>query len=438
MDPLVHQVLEQVRKHQLVSGPSTLVVAVSGGVDSVVLLHILSELSGPLGLRLVVAHVNHGLRGRASDADQRFVETLARRSSLPCRSLKTDIRQQLRTSESVEMAARRVRHAFLSRVQSQRKASAIALAHHADDQVELFFLRLFRGAGGSGLGGMNWSAPSSAAARSKLIRPLLGTSRRQILDYAERLGLTWREDASNQDPSIPRNRIRHELIPLLASHYCPALGEVLPRTMEILRSEASLLDALASEGDSPSKGALDLSGSAREALERLVRRKQLLQRGESATYRDITRTESGANHHGSESSLRFRRGTWPAQLVQDHGVVLLKDASIHWRKLPNPQPFHLQPTGTEQLDAEQVGMTVILRRWRAGDRFQPLGMKVPAKLQDLFVNRKIPALERRERWLATTATGDIFWVEGFPPGDRYKVTQQTTVTLQWSLDSASK
>jgi tRNA(Ile)-lysidine synthase len=352
--------------------------------------------------------------------------------------LKTDIRQQVRTSESIEMAARRIRHAFLSRVQHQRKASAIALAHHTDDQVELFFLRLFRGAGGSGLGGMNWSSASPADASSTLIRPLLGTTRLQILQYAERMRLRWREDASNADPSIPRNRIRHELIPLLSAHYCPALAEVLPRTMEILRSEASLLDAFASGGDWPSRDTIELSGSAREALARLVRRKQLLQLGESATYREITQTECSANHRGSESRLQFRRGTWPAQLVPDHGVIPLKEASIHWRKLAQPQPFHLQPNGTEQLDGERVGTAVILRRWRPGDRFQPLGMKVPAKLQDLFVNRKIPALERRERWLATTAAGDIFWVQGFPPGDRFKVTPQTHVTLQWSLAPGSK
>lgn len=439
VDPLVQQVSEQIRRHRLVAGPSTLIVAVSGGVDSVVLLHLLSELSRPLGLNLVVAHLNHGLRGRASDADQRFVEALAHRSALPFRTLKTDVRQQLRASESIEMAARRVRHAFLSRVQSQRKASAIALAHHADDQMELFFLRLFRGSGGSGLGGMDWSGPSPAPRGGTLIRPLLGTSRQQITEYASRMGLRWREDASNLDRSIPRNRIRHDLIPLLTDHYSPALGEILPRTMEILRSEATLLDALASAKNPRPKPSTQLDAPAREALARWVRRKNLRELGKPATYRDITRIDIiNEPRLDKSSNLRFRRGTWSAQIDQQHGSIDLKGAAIHWRKLSKPEPFHRIQNSVEQLDAEKVGKSVTVRRWRPGDRFQPLGMTVPAKLQDLFVNRKIPATERRELWLATIQSGDIFWVEGFPPGERYKVTPQTGVTLRWELTRKSE
>lgn len=246
------RLIARIRSQQLFAPGETVVVAVSGGADSVALLDLLVQLQ-PENLLLVVAHLNHCLRGAESDGDQEFVAGLAARYGLPFACARADVAALARSERlSVEDAGRQERYRFLTGVARNFRAASIALAHHRDDQAETVLIRLLRGAGGTGLSAM-------APRQGLLKRPLLQVSRAELKCHLKEQGLTWRDDASNADTAILRNSIRHELLPAL-QRYNPRISERLAATADILASDEELLEGLTrsawqqvarSEGDSP-------------------------------------------------------------------------------------------------------------------------------------------------------------------------------------------
>lgn len=223
------------REHSCCAPDDCLIVGVSGGADSVALLDLLATLPC-YSFRLIVAHLNHLLRGPESDGDQLFVQQLAERYRLPCEIARTDVRELARTRRiSLEEAGREARYAFFEELRQRHHAAAIAVAHHAEDQAETLLLRLVRGAGTGGLSAM---APRSGQG---VIRPLLGIRREELRIHLEERGITFREDSSNLDRSFLRNRIRHELLPLLES-YNPAIAERLAATAGLLAEDQHVLE----------------------------------------------------------------------------------------------------------------------------------------------------------------------------------------------------
>ena len=207
----------------------TIGLAVSGGADSTALLAVLADLRDALDFDAVVLHVDHGLRPDSHD-DARFVEALAARFGLPCRTLRARIRRRPR--ESLEMAARRTRLAFFARMTRELGLDAIATGHHADDVAETFIMRMARGAGPEGLAGLK---PVSHVDGITFIRPLLGLRDADLRAYLRRRGLTWREDSTNADTSILRNKVRHVILPFLREHLDPHITEHLCKSATILR-----------------------------------------------------------------------------------------------------------------------------------------------------------------------------------------------------------
>lgn len=429
-------------------GPGPLVVGVSGGLDSVLLLDGLARLAGESGWDLTVAHLDHALRPE-SDADARFVDALARR--LDCRAVVDRLPKgwsRERQGESVEMAARRHRHRFLARVARGVGARHVALAHHADDQAELLLLRLLRGAGSDGLGGLHPIAPSPADPGILLLRPLLAMPRETLAHHARAIGLEWREDPSNADPAHLRNRVRHEVLPFLAGIGGPGLAERLARTARILGDEATWI---AEEADRWLRAARPRAfGRLPVALQRAVLREQLWRLGVQATWERVERLrlhpESSLNPSPGLCVERTRDGrleaaptpdrTWipdevRVTLADPGGSVAFGGATIRWNRRPSTGRRPSSRPGREKLDASAVGREIVLRHWRPGDRFQPLGMPRPARLQDLWVNRKIPRAERFRRVVATTADGRLFWVEGLPPGEDFRIRAGTRQRLDW-------
>jgi tRNA(Ile)-lysidine synthase len=242
---LIEKVKAAIDRDVLFTAGANVIVGVSGGADSVALLHILQRL----GVPLTAAHLNHSIRGAEADADEQFVKDLCVQLGVECITHKTDVPELAKAKGvSLEMAAREARHSFFtSQVESQKSKVVIALAHHADDQLETFFLRAARGSGPGGLGGMRplqcletncVGAQNFAQGSEKLllIRPMLGIRRSEILEWLVGEGLDWREDASNADETIPRNIVRHQILPILGKLNERAAENIL-RTMEILRDE---------------------------------------------------------------------------------------------------------------------------------------------------------------------------------------------------------
>jgi tRNA(Ile)-lysidine synthetase-like protein len=232
---------------------------------------------------------------------------------------------------------------------------------------------------------------------------------------------------------------------MLQREYCPGLKDIVLRTMDILRTDSECLEALSLTLPSEVAAFHGLPPEIQRAFARQVRRKELRESGRSASFREITLGEAvGTNEQAATDAkgtpvpartLQFRRGKWSGEIHGPQGEIALKTGAVVWELLSRPLSFRRSLQGIEQLDADRIGSRVTIRHWRPGDRFQPLGMTVLAKLQDLFVNRKVPAAVRRERHLATTEAGDIFWVEGFPPGELFKLTAGTKRILKWQLVS---
>jgi tRNA(Ile)-lysidine synthase len=510
---LWHHFAESIEAHGLLKPGRPVVAAISGGVDSMVLLHLLHRWTRERGGgRLTVAHVNHRLRGRSSDADERLVRRETEKLGLTFLVLRVRVADLARRQGvSIEMAAREARHQFLARSAAKRGPAGVALAHHADDQLELFFLRLLRGGGSDGLAGMKWRAPSPANSKVALIRPLLDVSKADLRSYATEWRIPFREDASNACLDIQRNRIRHELLPLLRKHYQPALGKTVLRTMDILGAEAEFLSALgetlecgvrSAECGVKSRGRLRSAASGVErsaepilgtgfghaqgrleslcysrqeclryglsadgqaldqlpvALQRRVLQGQLRRMGVEADYDLIEELRAAADKPvttvrrlGQRSSsavsrdvrghvqwhepplLEFKSDSLELDLKRKTGQTRFGDRLVEWRIAPAGAPVRfVQVSGQELFDADKVGSEIVLRHWQPGDRFHPIGLAKPAKIQDLLTNQKIPAAVRRRLVVACTAAGEVFWVEGLRISEGFKLTSETRKTLRW-------
>ncbi|MBI3629760.1 MAG: tRNA lysidine(34) synthetase TilS, partial [Candidatus Rokubacteria bacterium] len=230
---MIDAVRDTIRRHAMLAGGEAVLVAVSGGADSVALLHVLAALAAELSLRLTVVHLDHGLRPDSA-ADAAFVESLARARGLP---VVVD-RIAVPPGGSLEARAREARYAALRRHAARLGADRVALGHTADDQAETVLMRLLEGAGPRGLAGI-------PPVRGRYIRPLIETRRAGIVETLTAAGLTWREDPSNRDPKFLRNRIRHELLPLLASTYNPAIVPALARAAALTRELLAQVSAVA-------------------------------------------------------------------------------------------------------------------------------------------------------------------------------------------------
>lgn len=446
---LLEHVGQSIRERKLFRRGETVLVAVSGGLDSMALLHLLHTLSATNQWRLCVAHFNHRLRGRSSDADERLVRRTALRLGLNCVCAAGDVKgHATKTGVSIEMAARELRHGFLARTARQLRIRTVALAHHADDQVELFFLRMLRGAGGEGLSGMKWRSPSPATSTIQLARPLLDVSKADLNAFASERRIHFREDASNASLDLQRNLIRHDLLPRLRRRYQPALDKIILRIMEIVGAEAEVVGELAN-------ACLKLRRASLSAwpvgLQRRMLQQQLQERVIPAEYElieslranpgkiinvapqiSIERDEAGRLHFSAPKVASFDAAQVTLSILGKPRTAVFDDVRFRWSfDAPKRNACIVRQPGYELFDAAKVGSPIMLRHWRAGDRFQPIGMPKPIKLQDWFTNRKIPRNERHQLILATTADGQVFWVEGQRIDERFKLTSATRKRLIW-------
>jgi tRNA(Ile)-lysidine synthase len=467
---LLQRVENNIQDRRLLKRGQAILVAVSGGLDSMALLHSLHELSSRHRWKLTVAHFNHQLRGRSSDADEELVRQIAAAMRLPFAAGRANVKEfAKKTKLSVEMAARKLRHDFFARVAKERKIRIVALAHHADDQVELFFLRVLRGAGGEGLAGMKWRSPSPVDSKIMLVRPLLAATKAELRGFARESKIRFRDDATNTSLDLPRNRVRNELLPLLQRRYQPALAKTVLRLMEIVGAESDLAgeaarqwleiscrgrreEAQIKSGKLETPHVVSYSfASLPVAVQRRVLQLQLAELGVSVDFDLVEQLRKSANRFVSVNSTlsvlrdaaggvklrtrlpaEFNASKLAVDLAGRAGEAAFDGVRMRWwfdavKKFQRPAA---RPA-CESFDADKVGGKITLRHWRPGDRFQPIGLKSSVKLQDLFTNRKIPRARRRELMVAAAENDEIFWVEGLRISEHFKLTPQTKRRLVW-------
>lgn len=452
----LHRVVgDAVESGGLLPPGSGFLVAVSGGRDSMVLLDGLHSLGGARHWRMVVAHFNHRLRGEESDRDAAFVAAAAHRYGLKIVSGEGEVRQWAREHRiSLEMAARNLRHAFLADSAKSQGVNKIVLAHHADDQIETFLLRALRGSGAAGLGGMRVHSPSPADPEIALVRPLLRVPGRCLDAYARENRLDFREDCTNQSHAALRNRLRHRIIPAIRSQFGedPWIG--ILRSMEILAAEGDCIAEVA-------RAWLRERTPDYDALPTAVQREVLRHQGRTLG-RELDFTHLEHLRRNPEATICLApEDYWKrtsagelirhcpaspvpepspclsvvqADLTKVEGSFCFGRLEVSWR-IESGGEAHIQryrsrPNG-EVMDADKVGPRLELRGWKPGDRMQPLGLTGHAKLQDLFVNAKIPVSERRLRVVAARTGGEILWVEGLRIAESVKVDRQTRRCLLW-------
>jgi tRNA(Ile)-lysidine synthase len=445
---LVEHVEKSIFARKLLTRRQGILVAVSGGLDSMTLLHVLQHLMSDHGWKLTVAHLNHQLRGRNSDGDERFVKDSCARLKLACVVERANVRTHAKKlGLSIEMAARKLRHEFFARTARKLGVSTVALAHHADDQVELFFLRLLRGTGTEGLAGMKWRARSPADPSITVIRPLLDVCREELKEFAQAQHVQFREDASNASCDFLRNRVRHDLLPLLRRRFQPGLNRTVLRLMDILGAESELMTEMAQahlKAKSP-------FSSLPVAVQRRVLQSQLQQHNFPVEFEMIERLRLNPNQAISISPLvsvaRDKKGriqtrmgehwsfnpkTRPVTLEGRAGEFDFDGVHFRWQLKCGKDPRRLRHrSGRECFDADKVGTRIWLRHWREADRFRPIGMQANVKLQNWFTNRKIPRALRRQLVVATTENGEIFWIEDQRISEQFKLTSRTQKRLSW-------
>jgi len=291
---------------------------------------------------------------------------------------------------------------------------------------------------------MHWSTPSPADVRVTLVRPLLNLRKRELKVWADDQKISFREDATNASADILRNRIRHKLLPLLRREYQPGIDNVLLRESDLLRDETDYIAAEATQAIRSRKK----FDAMPVALQRRVLHAELVRAGITPDFKLIEqlrisvglwasvdanlfcrRDERGGIETKTGAAADFNPGGLRVDITGTHSVRF-QGMALTWAKRTGALVPKTK-AGREFFDAAEIGKTVILRHWRPGDRFQPIGTKCPVKLQDLFTNQKIPRERRHTLVVATTSSGEVFWVERLRIGERFKVKPATKQRLEW-------
>ncbi|WP_058300499.1 tRNA lysidine(34) synthetase TilS [Gorillibacterium timonense] len=463
---LYRQVEEQIREEGLLAPGDSVVVAVSGGPDSMALLHLLSRFAPGLQLKLTVAHVNHGFRGEESDEEERMVEAYTRKLGLPFRVAHLDMPAYIRdTGMNGQAASREQRRAFLIEAAAGCGAAKVALAHHAGDQAETVLMRFLRGAGPTGLSGI---AAERTFANVELIRPLLRINKEALVGYCEAEGIPYRIDSSNGKRTYTRNRIRLDVMPLLRE-YNPRLEETLGRLADVMQAEnAYLTEAAAAAFSSlvrPLDGGFAFSRKAFAGLHLALQRrliKLLLDYLATGTdqqddfgYSLTEIVRSAVLREGPPNFTLDLAGN--LQFCREYDLVKIASPDkplpfLHYIAEKDAGSLSLPLEGLDRalggftatersdipdegrngrdyavFDWETLCFPLTVRSRREGDRMNVMGLKGVKKVKDIFIDEKIPA-SKREIWpIVADGNGRILWLPGIRQAAHSVVTEKTGI-----------
>jgi tRNA(Ile)-lysidine synthase len=431
--------------------------AVSGGADSIAMVHVLIAL----GYDVVIAHLDHLTRNGESTEDAAFVETLAKNLGVPFGGAQCAVEADAaECSDSFEQSARKARYRFFEEAAANYGCAVIATGHHADDVAETVLWRMIRGTSVDGIAGI---PPVRSLNSSKVVRPLIACSRVEIIEYVSDLGIDFRSDSSNEDRRFLRNRIRHDLIPLLQREYNPNVTEALERLALLARDDAAVveetLQTFLIECMDESRESLDRERFKAEASAALQRRTiQTFAQGVGIAP-TFERTEAarqfiGSGRTGAKFDLggavlintrmktRFTRDYATQQEVTLHipGEVNAFGKRFVAQQIegasPDSLPAYCTPS-RQVFDADILGDSISIRGRRDGDRIAPLGMTGTRKLQDYFVDNGTPQ-DERDHVPIVFADGRIAWIVGGALGAEFAVTEATRNVVELKVTDAAE
>ncbi|BDD11037.1 tRNA(Ile)-lysidine synthase [Fulvitalea axinellae] len=427
-----------IERDRLFSPNDKILLAVSGGLDSVVMARMFADAEFSFG----IAHCNFRLRGEASDADETFVRKMAKDLGVPFHGISFDTEDVAkRENISIEMAARKLRYAWFETLKKEYGYASVATAHHLNDTVETVIFNLAKGTGIAGLRGIKAKSPG-------LIRPLSIFTRKELLDYATERGLAWREDESNQDTKYLRNLIRHEVVPLLR-RINPELEKTMAKTTRRLSATERIFEnhiktlkekacenighdfiidipILAKEQDPDvmlSELLKPFGFTFAQSLDILKEKRQAGKRFESKSHRLlIDRKKLIVSKHAQSQKEEVEiLENQDETRMGSHQLSFSVHGATGYKLPRNP--------AIASLDADKISFPILWRTWRPGDKFSPLGMRGMKKLSDFMIDNKIP-LNFKEQVSVLESDGDIIWVVGMRPDNRYKVTSSTLRILE--------
>ena len=480
---MIKAVKETAIKHSMFNLGDAILAGVSGGADSIALVHILLKLSPEFNLNLGIAHLDHGLRAAESDRDAEFVSSFAHKMNLPFYSEKADVKKYSSQHKlSIEEAGRILRYQFLSRTAREHGFNKIALGHQKEDTAETFLINILRGSGPQGLS----SIPPK---RGIFIRPLINLNRSDIECFIRSESMEHIIDSSNMDPKFLRNRIRHYLIPFLASEYNPEIVEILNRTAEILRDEQIWLDSLTgklfertrvqSDDANIRLSIPELLKMPIAAARRIIRKSVLEIKGNlnGVGFTHIDAVFELINNRKCKKELDF---PGPVRIKREKDILVIIRRKNRGRikchpdyfdrqlctfeyQIMGPQTLYIKETGLSvqlselsfaeilelkksnfqtvnpreaYMDMASIGYPLVVRSFRSGDRFSPLGLSGFQKLKKFFINNKLSSSERKNIPILE-CSGKIIWVAGYRIDDSVKVIPSTKRVLKASLIKAS-
>ena len=437
VENLTYRFREYIKEHQLATADNRILLTVSGGVDSMVMMHLFVEA----GFNVGVAHCNFQLRGTESEEDEVLVAEQAAALGVPCYNRRFDTKGEMAApGESVQIAARRLRYGWFAELCTDEGYDTIAVAHHADDSIETFFINLLRGTGLKGLTGISLT-------NGRIIRPLLFATRHEINDYAKAHKIPFREDSSNRSTKYLRNKIRLGIVPRLreivpsftqtmgsnidrltdAQHFINhAIGKIEAEAVEHFGGEDIINPAKIDRGfplnfviyelmsqNYGFKG--DVVDSLCDALRAGATGKRFYSR-DWVAYIDRGRIVISRIGVDDECEVPFDLGK--SKVYCGNSVLYIERTNIdHIDSL-------FQPDNIALLDADTLTEPLTLRKWREGDRFVPLGMSGEKKVSDYLINSKVSMAEK-SRQFVLCAGEQIVWLVGHRIDERYKITSAT-------------
>lgn len=441
---MLHHFQQHINQHFPFLKDKKLLIAISGGIDSVVLTHLIVTLSG---VEVSLAHCNFKLRDKESDLDESFIKELAKNLDLKLHTVSFNTDEYASEHKlSIQMAARELRYDWFAEILKENDLDYVLTAHQKDDVLETFLINFTRGTGLEGLTGI-------PAINGQIIRPLLTFTRDEVNKYAIENNIEWREDKSNASTKYFRNKIRHQVVPIL-KELNPSLMQSFDKTLENLKGSQQIVNEKISDFK---KDTLILNADIQQfnidAIKKISNSKaylfELLKEYHFTEWNDVVDlldAQSGKQilskthrlvkdrTHLLLSTRQKKKGVQKEFVINEDDIVFQND-SLEFKIETQNETFKTQNSNSQiaLIDNSLLKFPLIVRKWKKGDYFYPIGMQGKKKLSKFFKDEKYSIIEKENIWVLCNTNNEIIWIVGKRLDNRFKITENTTKTLKITL-----